>query len=89
MPSLSRPTSFTFAARPTAMSTCSASIVPASVVTRTPLSPAVTDCTFTPVFISILRRAKTRASCAETSSSSIGTMRGSASSSVTAVPYVL
>ena len=37
----------------------------------------------------IFRRAKARASCAETSSSSMGTMRGSASSRVTAVPYAL
>ena len=61
-------------------------MVPPSVVTRTPLSVRVTDWTLTPVFISIFRRAKIRPSCAETSSSSIGTMRGSASRSVTVVP---
>ena len=41
----------------------------------------------TPVLIAIFRRDSDRASWAETSSSSIGTTRGSASSIVTSAPY--
>ena len=82
-PSASSPTPAVRAPRPTAISTCSASSRPPSVSTTTPGPPGFTAETFTPVLIVIPRRPNRRASRAETSSSSIGSTRGNASSRVT------
>ena len=59
---------------------------PPSVSTTTPAPPGFADVTLTPVLIVMPRRENVRASSAETSSSSMGTTRGSASSTVTRVP---
>ena len=86
-PSASRPTPFVRAARPTAIRTCWASNRPPSVSITTPVVSGFTELTLTPVLIVMPRRERLRVSCALTSSSSIGTIRGSASSSVTSTPY--
>ncbi len=78
------------AARPTAISTWSArsvSTLPsASTSTATPPAPGVTAFTRTPVRMVTPRRPKSRAIWADASSSSMGSTRGSASSTVTWVP---
>src|SRR5207237_10499253 len=55
--------------------------------TTAPGPPGLTGATLTPVLRVIPRRVKVRASSFETSSSSTGTTRGSASSRVTCTPY--
>ena len=87
MLSASRPTPFVRAPRPTAISTCSASSLPPSVSITAPAPPGFTALTFAPVLIVMPRRERLRVSCVLTSSSSRGTIRGSASSSVTSTPY--
>ena len=86
-PTASRPSPVTFAARPTAMSTCSTSSLPSSVSTTRPGPPGFAEATLTPVLTVIPRRVNVRVSSLATSSSSSGTIRGSASSSVTWTPY--
>src|SRR5438093_904122 len=86
-PRLSSPSPATLAERPTAMSTCSASSFSPSSSMTTPGPPGFTEATFTPVLRLTPRRVNVRASSFETSSSSTGTMRGSASTSVTWTPY--
>jgi hypothetical protein len=58
----------------------------ASTATATDEAPGVTDLTRTPVRMVMPRREKSRAIWAETSSSSMGSTRGSASSTVTETP---
>ena len=86
-PTVSSPSPVTFAARPTAMRTCSTSSCSPPRSTTTPDPSGFTAATLTPVFTVIPRRANVRASSFEISSSSTGTTRGSASSSVTWTPY--
>ncbi len=92
-PSASSPSPRVRAPRPTAISTWSAlsvSVFPsASTSTETPDPAGVTPLTFTPVRIVISRRENSRAIWAETSSSSMGSTRGRASSTVTAAPYAV
>ncbi len=88
--SASSPSPRVRAARPTAISTWSVSTVSvlpsASTVTAIDERPGVTDFTRTPVRTAMSRREKSRAMRAEASSSSRGSTRGSASSTVTFVP---
>ena len=84
---LSSPSPAVLAVRPTAMSTCSTSSFSPSRSTTTPAPPGFTEATLTPVLRAIPRRVNARVSSFETSSSSTGTMRGSASTSVTWTPY--
>ncbi len=86
-PRPSSPRPATFAARPTAIRTCSTSSFSPPRSTTPPAPPGFPEATLTPVLIVIPRRVNVRASSFETSSSSTGTMRGSASRIVTWTPY--
>ena len=90
-PSASSPRPLVRAARPTAISTWSArsvSVLPsASTSTATPAAPGSPTFTVTPVRMVMPRRPKSRAIWVDASSSSMGSTRGSASSTVTWVPY--
>ena len=85
-PTASRPTPAVRAPRPTAMSTCSASTRPSVVSTTAPAPPGLTAETFTPVLMVIPRRPNSRATSVEASTSSTGSTRSRASSTVTWVP---